>query len=402
MKKLLIWLLCVVLAASMAMIGISCKAETVEEVEEAAEEVEEAAEEVEEVTGKETTEETLTTVKVGSMPYSMYQVCHTAKELGFDKELGLDYVIREHVGPQNQMKELARKELDIVVGSIAEFVPVIKTMPEARLFSPLDLFLGFLFIGRAGEWKPWDELVDEMGAEKAKEYRLNEFKGKGFVGTPFRFLLINDMLSQIDLTQKDYTQLTYADDQLAAAAFIGGEGDTYTGSLPQEIRLLKDFNGEYVNLGGQEILGPMGLWYGNIITSEKFLKENREICLKYLAIQYRLNKLFNEDPTGKIAEIYNDNLNRKTGSGNTVEEFAILETVYDKFITIEWAKDNYFNPESPYYWRISADYNIKVAVENGILDEVVPADDYMPQEDIFNELLTREDLMEFINKPMSQ
>ena len=349
----------------------------------------------------ETVTEELTTVRLAVAPYSMYFGPYAAKEFGFDKELGLDYEIKEYVVIAHQFKELIRGDLDIVATCIPEFSPFIKTAPEARIFTPLDLFKGFIFIGRAEDgWKPWDELVEEMGLEKAVEFRRNEFKGKSFLGIPFRFALINDMFSQIGLTDKDYTSLEYADDQLAAVGFISGDGDIYTGSLPQEIRLLKDFNGEYVNLGGQEVLGPMGLWYGNMATTEKFLEENREICLKYMAIQYRLNKLFYEDPLGRICEIYNDNLNRLTGSENTIEQYAELETVYDYLMTVEWAKENYFNPESPYYWVRSADYNIKVLVESGVLDEIVPAVDYMPQDDIFNELLSREDLMEFINKPL--
>ncbi|MCL5986392.1 MAG: hypothetical protein M1371_07475 [Actinobacteria bacterium] len=342
-------------------------------------------------------EKELTPVNVGTAPYSMFQLPHATKDLGFDRDIGLDFTVKEYTSTSPATKALIRGEVDIVTHDIPELVPFIKTAPQVKTIAPLDLFKGFIFIGRKGEWKPWDELVQEMGLEKAKEFRLNEFKGKTFLGIPFRFALISDAVAQVGLTDKDYVAKTYADDQLAATAFIGGDGDVYTGSLPQEIELLKQPD-KYVNLGGQEILGPMGLWYGNIATTDKYLADNREAVLRYLAAQFRSIRLFNEQPD-KIVPILNENLRRVTGTEGTDEDYIELETVYDQFITIEWAKENYFNPDSPYYWKIAADYNIKVAADSGVIDKVVPAEEFMPQDDLFNELIGRQDLMDYINKP---
>ncbi len=343
-------------------------------------------------------DEELINVRIGSMPYAMFQVVYAVKEFGVDKEIGLNFIPKDYVSSPNAAKALLRNEIDIFGGALPEFVPFIGNAPKLRLFAPLDLFLGFIFVGRKGEWKPWPELLEEMGQEKAKEFRLNEFKGKTFMAIPFRFSLITDAIQQVGLTDKDYIAKSYADDQLAAVAFIGGEGDIYTGSLPQQIRLLKDPD-NYVHLGGQEVLGPMGLWYGNPITTEKFLKENREVILRYLAIQYRMAKVWWDDPY-KLAPIYNEILNKKTASNNTIEQYIELETVYDQFITLEWATEHYFNEKSPYYWKISANYNIQVLVDSGVLDEMVDPDIYMPQEELHKELLERKDLIDFINKPL--
>jgi len=341
-------------------------------------------------------EKELTPVRIGVAPYSMFVLFMASKEVGFDKEIGLDFKIDEFTSTAPAVKAMLSGDIDIASNCINEAVPYIKTAPQVKTVLPLGFFKGFIFIGRKGEFKPWDELVAEMGLEKAKEFRLNEFKGKGILGIPFRFSLVNDAIGQVGLTEKDYIAKTYADDQLAATAFINGDGDIYTGSLVQEMRMLKEMGDKFINLGGQEILGPMGLWYDTLVSTEKYVTENKEALLKTMAVEFRTIRAWDED-TMKIAPIMRKNINRLTGAEYSDEEYIELQTVYDDFQSMKDCKEALFNPESPLYAKIATDYNIKAAADAGTIDKVVPSEDYFWWEDIFKEFLTRNDLIEYVD-----
>ena len=97
------------------------------------------------------------------------------------------------------------------------------------------------------------------------------------------------------LTEDDVTLMKFADDQKGATAFMRGTGDISIGGLPQAKRLL-GMPDQYVNIGGDEILGPAGLWYDTNITTKKYITENRESCLRAMAAFYRAIRLFDKDP----------------------------------------------------------------------------------------------------------
>ena len=156
-----------------------------------------------------------------------------------------------------------------------------------------------------------------------------------------------------------------------------------------------------MSVGGSEILGPAGLWYGTVITTQEFLNKNREACLRSVAAMYRMIKLFDSNPQ-KVAQIGASALSRMTGGDFSVKEYINMETVYDQLLSVEAAKDGYFNKSSRLYWARPVAYYIDMAVKQGDLDKPVPPQDYYGQaEQLFGEIRTRQDLMSKINAPLN-
>jgi len=342
----------------------------------------------------------LTKVRVAMVPYSMMVWWSAAHELGIDKEFGLDFEIRKFTMTLPATQTMIHGDVDITPSCISEHIAVIGKAPQVKNFSSLGFFKGFIFIGRKGECKPFNELVAEVGLKKAKETRLKEFKGKEFCVIPQRKALIADAIAQVELTLGDIKLLNFADDQKAATAFIRGAGDFYMGSLPQERKLLKMPG--FVNAGGSEILGPAGLWYDTMVSTEKYMKENKETCLRIIAAMYRAIRLFDEQPK-KVAKICSKVLSEMTGGKFSVEEYITMQTVYDDFQSIENCLAGFYNPYSPLYWKYPVDYYIKMAVEQRDLDKIVPAEDYYGQaEKLFWELLKRKDLLQLIYAPFPE
>lgn len=342
----------------------------------------------------------LTKIRVGMCPYPMFVLWLPAHEFGIDKEFGLDFEITEFVMTLPATQAMIHGDVDIVPSCHNEQIAAMAKATQLQQLSTLGYFKGFIFVGRKGEWKPFDELVAEMGLKKAKETRLKEFKGKAFVGIPQRKPLVADTIAQVGFTLKDIRLLKFADDQKGATAFIKGAGDVSIGGLPQALRLL-DMPDQFVNLGGHRILGPAGLWYDTVITTKKYLEENRETCLRAVAAMYRTIRLFDEFPE-KVGVSASKALSRMTGGKFSIETWIEMQTVYDDFVSIEEGLAGYYNPASDLYWRHTVSYNLEMAKEEGDLDETVSIEDnFSLHEELFWELLTRKDLLQLIYAPFS-
>jgi len=342
--------------------------------------------------------EELTKVRINVSPYAMYQIWVAAHELGIDKEFGLDFEIESLMTETGGAQALIRGDLDVTPTSVAGHMAFIGKAPQVKCFSPVGFFKGFNFIGRKGKSKPFDELIAEMGLKKAKETRLKEFKGKTFCLVPIFQSLVADTLAQIGLTTDDIKVINFASDDKAAVAFIRGVGDFYIGSLPQQRKMLK-MSDQFINAGGSKLLGPAGLWYDLSLSTEKYMEKNKETCLRIIAAKYRTIRLFDEQPE-KVAKVGAEAISKATGGKFSVEEYITMQTVYDDFLSIEECLAGFYNPDSPLYWKISVDYNIKLAVEQGSIDKIVHAEDYYGQsEELFFDLLKRKDLLQLIYAP---
>jgi hypothetical protein len=276
-------------------------------------------------------------------------------------------------------------------------VSVMKGVPDIRHFAPVGFYQGFFFVGRKADWKSWDDLKAEKGLEEARKIRRNEFKGKVINIIPQKIPLVVDMLQQVGLTENDVKFMKFADDQKGATAFLAGEGDLYIGGIPQQKKLVEQSD-KYVNVGGHEILGPAGVWYDTVATTDRFMVNNREAALRTFACMLLTMKYFYKD-TQKFAELGSAEMSRISGSTFSVEDFTEMQTKYDQYQTLERCKSDVYNKDSVYYWRYPAEYTIKTAVKDGVLDESYTADKYFGEsEKLFNELLARQDIMKIIEE----
>lgn len=340
----------------------------------------------------------LLTVKVAVTPYTMYMLYPVAKELGLDKKFGLNLELTSVASQTVGATLLVRNDVDVSAACISDHLAMISGSPDITNFMPVGFFKGFIFIGRADEWLSWDEVLIKHGgnAEAAKEARVKEFKGKSFVNITTRYALILDMLAQYGLGEDDVDFMDFSEDAKASAAFLGGCGDVFIGSLATAYTMLNDESGNYINLGGHEILGPAGMWFDTMLTNDKFMLENREAAIRLMAMTFAAIEAFNKDVEG-FSEIAARYLTEYTGSQYNVQDYIIFQTEKDVFQTLSDAKEGFFNPGSNMYWANPVDYNIQINIKNGDLKEGVSGKQYYgASEDLFNELLERQDLIDLI------
>ena len=276
-------------------------------------------------------------------------------------------------------------------------IPFYENVPTLRNWMVTNQFKGFAIIGRKGQTPTYAELVGELGHEKAKEKVLLSMKGKTFAIVKVNHgPMVDSALQQVGLSLDDVEVLNFPDHPSAGFAFESGEGDFYTGALPQQIRLLT-VSDEYVNVGGHEILGPAGLWYSTMLSDQTWLEENEERTLKLLAIWYRTMR-YVEERFDYALPIWTASLNERMGSDTfSVDQTRVAIEQFEFFPTMEEAAEGVFNRDSDLSWRNSVDHYLP-NVENVPADFNV--DDYEVHSKYYDALVANEELVAWINAPL--
>jgi ABC-type nitrate/sulfonate/bicarbonate transport system substrate-binding protein len=346
-----------------------------------------------------TEEQKVYTVHVARTPFFDYQFFEVAEKLGWDKELGIKFEDTWLTQSGPAMQALANGSIDVAGSCIVCNYPFYESIPELRNFMTVNQFKGFVVIGRQGASKSYDEFLAELGDPKeATKAAVQQLKGKTFPIYEANYLpLLTAVLEQGGLTIADIKTINFADDEKAALAMIGGEGDFYIGGLPSETNLLQNHPEDFKLIGGAEILGPAGLWYSNITATQKWLDENEEAALILMAMAYRYNRYIQED-LDKVLPMVADAMNAHSGVASSVED---LKFTFDKFLqfrTYQQDAETCYNPESNLYWEASAKYYVAKSTE-------LPKDaDYLLQNPLnpwFDKFMAREDLKAWVDKPLN-
>jgi ABC-type nitrate/sulfonate/bicarbonate transport system substrate-binding protein len=338
------------------------------------------------------------TVRVGRTPFFDYQFFEIAQAFGWDEELGIIFQDTWLTQSGPSMQALANGSIDLAGSCIVCNYPFYESIPELRNFMTVNQFKGFVVIGRQGEAKSYDEFLAELNdPDAAQKATVQQLMGKTFPIYEANYLpLLTAVLEQGELSIDDITTINFPDDEKAALAMIGGEGDFYIGGLPSEINLLMNHPDDFKLIGGSEILGPAGLWYSNITATENWLEDNEEAALRIMAMAYRYNRYVQED-IDKILPLVVEAMNAHSGVATTVEDLQFIFDTFLDFRTYQQDAETCYDPNSDLYWEASASYYVEKSAE------LPPNADYKiqnPLNEWFQKFLAREDLLEWVNKPL--
>jgi len=338
-----------------------------------------------------------TTVKIGMAPYFEYQPWVLADQLGLDEEQGLDFQFTNYTSTDKAVVAAYRGDLDIAPSCQACTLPLMGQLPDIREWMITNQFKGFILIGRAGETETFEELSKEVGDEEAKKQILESLRGKEFAIRSSSYLsLLTAALEQVGMTTDDITIIDFQSDSQAALAFIGGTGDYYIGSLPEEAKLLASPD-KYVNAGGTDVLGDAGLWFSTMNATEKWLTENEDLAVKLLAVWYRTMTYMADDPDTMVP-MFADAINEATSATLSDDDIAYITTELERFATLDQAETEFYDPESPTYFMKAMDFYVPASAD--VLPDDYDVDTAVQNAEFFQRLLDDDDLVEWINSPI--
>lgn len=337
-------------------------------------------------------------VRVGMTPFFDYQFFSVAEEFGWDEELGLNLQFEWLTQSGPSIQALANGSLDTVNTCVVCNFPFYESVPDMQNFLTVNQFKGFVVIGLQGESKSYEEFLAELGdAEAAQKATIEQFHDQTFPIYLANYQpLLAAVLEQAGMTLDDVNTVNFPDDEKAALAMIGGEGTFYMGGLPSEINLLMNHPDQFKLIGGAEILGPAGLWYSNVASSEQWLAENEEVALKIMAMSYRYNRYVQEKPEA-VMPIVVEAMNAHSGVATDPEELDFIFDTFLDFRTYQQDQETTYSPESELYWENSAQYYVERSEE-------LPEDaDYLVQNPLnawFDKFLEQSDLLAWVDAPL--
>ncbi|MCZ7545794.1 MAG: ABC transporter substrate-binding protein [Anaerolineae bacterium] len=331
-------------------------------------------------------------------PFFDYQFFAVAETFGWDEELGLDLQFTWLTQSGPSIEALAAGSVDTVNTCVVCNFPFYESVPEMMNFLTVNQYKGFVVIGRVGQATTYQEFLDELGdPEEAKLATLEQLRGKTWPMYRANYEpLLRAVLDQAGMTFEDVEVINFPDDEKAALAMIGGTGDFYMGGLPSEINLLSNHPDEFMLIGGAEILGPAGLWYSQVASSDEWLANNEDAALKIMAMSYRYNR-YVQEMRDEIMPIVVEAMNAHSGVATTEEELTFIFDTFLDFRTYQQDQETTYNPESPLYWANSAEYYVAQSQD-------LPEDaDYRlnnPLDEWFEKFLEHEDLLEWVDAPL--
>jgi ABC-type nitrate/sulfonate/bicarbonate transport system substrate-binding protein len=337
-------------------------------------------------------------VRVAMTPFFDYQFLSVADELGWDEELGVDLQFTWFAQSGPSIQALVNGSVDTVNTCVICNFPFYESVPELRDFLTVNQFKGFVLIGRQGASKTYAEFLEELGDPvAAQKATLEQVRGKTFPMYSANYeTLLKATLDQAGMTLDDVEIVNFPDDEKAALAFIGGTGDFYMGGLPSEINLLQNHPEEFQLIGGAEILGPAGLWYSQVGSSENWLEANEDLAHKIMAMSYRFNRYVNEQPE-TVMPIVARAMNEHSGVATSEEDLGFI---FDTFLAFRSYQDDAtttYDPESDLYWGRSGDYYVTQSAD---LPEGADYRLQNPLDEWFASFLTRTDLLEWVDAPL--
>jgi ABC-type nitrate/sulfonate/bicarbonate transport system substrate-binding protein len=344
---------------------------------------------------------TMPTVKVALGPFYDYQLFTVAKQLGIDKQFGVNLDIVNLPG-SDAYQQLKHGSVDVGFSCESCALPIYKNFPDLRDFMITLQFKGNVVIGRKGSKREtYDQLSKKQGgnAKTAGAAWVKTLKGSSWC-----LSVANDeptlaaLLSLGGLTTKDVHIVPFPNEDKGALAFIQGSCDYYFGSLPQEIRMVSspELKSKFV-VAGPSSLFPLN--YSNFSATQEWLTKNQDTALRLIAIWFRATKYLYERPN-TVLPIVAKAVQTATGGvlSPSATHYALFQFNY--FAPFNKAYDSYYNPSKP-TWEGSA---LNALFAQGKKQGTVPANLNWRTVEIssgmFKKLEARSDLVSLINAPI--
>jgi len=334
-------------------------------------------------------------VKVKIAPHAVWdcQPWNVAKDWGFFEDVNIKATIIDMPSiEQPGMEALVAHSIDVACLTELTGPALLPTLEDFTYFLIGDIWKGQrLVIRPESDLKTYNEFLEELGdPEAAIKATAAQLKGKTIVtqlgassDAPIRGALSAGGLTWDDV---NFIDMPYIE---AATAFIRGEGDVFTGSLPTTQRTIEA--GGVTMLSSGELGGAM-MCFVNYTVRKSYLKENEETVLRLLGVWYRtVDFLQPKNPKWDEAiEIMRRHVNKASGASFTHEQGVGILTDISPYPTFEKAAEVYYNPESPVdkNWRKRARWAINQRVKAGQLEPgQVKVDDLSDAQRLYYKLL---------------
>ena len=266
-------------------------------------------------------------VRVGYIPFHYYTIWEYAKDQGWDKEIGIDIELKFYSSGGPEITGFTAHDIDIGVFAFTPFMVATSKGVDIKLIGIIQNAIGMTVVVTQPKIKSMEELKGgKVGFARATNFEL----------------VFREVAKAHGLKIEDFEVLNLAAPDVYAA-MAAGKIDGACTDIPVAWTLQQEYKCNIVG-GGFE------LWEKVVIPDvmcavEGFAKENPLLTVKTMAVYYRVQKYFKDNPDFAVKWI-TDTQNRLMGSKQPVEASkASLEKI--KVVTPQDNMATYFKRGHP-------------------------------------------------------
>lgn len=287
-------------------------------------------------------------VTVGGVPYFNDAFFLAGEQLGYAREVGLK--IRYHViGAYPEVHQaLAGGSLDLAATIPQALVPSAGALTNVVWVMANDMWWGSGVLVRPGKFKTYEQLLKDLrDPEKTLKATVGQLKGKtligNFAGGPG--IYVPKLLEYAGLSTNDVKMLNLPPGQ-GPAAFIRGEGDTFSGTLPDRARVMEE--GAEVLIDARDMPFVEAFLYDGWAARKDWLAKNEDTLMRLLAVHFRVADLLRTPDRDKALDIMRRWVNKETGATFSLPQARWVFDTISPEPTAEEVSEWFYDPKSKY------------------------------------------------------
>lgn len=297
------------------------------------------------------------TVRFAAGPVFDAQMPAVGLEKGYFDDVGIDAEVKTAVELAQGTQALAAGDLEFAFQALEATIPQARTLDSISWARIDDIWYGLSLVGREGEYKTFDEFVQEgQSDEEALVSTLEQLRGKSLI-TFFRQwkASLNGLLEAAGLGPADeFFNIVDMPFQEGAVAFLRGEGDIYMGDLPGTFRVLEEDGVELTSARDWPPF-PGSFIYVGWVSDKGWMAENEDTYMRVMGVLFRVandlspRTLEPNKPQDEALTIMYEKVNEESGASFDLEAARWVNKDVSPWLTVDEMGEVLFDPKSPQY-----------------------------------------------------
>jgi len=309
-------------------------------------------------------------VKIGLAAYQDLLSLTIAKEKGWDKEEGLNFVFIE-VEWREGHEFLASGAVDFTSSCDGDEVSRAEKIPDIVLTNLLYLFAahGVAVRGDSGMKTYWEHRGEGLDKKAAITQTMQQLKGSMIILTKGLGMdaALKKAAEEAGLNYPGDFELIDMSHADGLAAFLGGSGDGYIGGIPQRLRAVK----EGAKILFDESIYAEAVLHCGMATRMQYVDANPEVPIKLQKIMFRTLRYIEQNPREGLTHIV-DEVNKRSAANMTFDELNAAWNEMEFFPSnARWAFTTAVSPEGSQYWRAGLEFRMNTYLADGTLTKAV-------------------------------
>jgi ABC-type nitrate/sulfonate/bicarbonate transport system substrate-binding protein len=314
-------------------------------------------------------------VTIGAVPYYNDALWLAGEQLGFAQEVGLK--IKYHViGAYPEVHQaLAGGSIDLAATIPQALVPSAGALTNVVWVMANDMWWGSGVLVRPGKLKTYQQFLKERrDPKKALQAAVLQLKGKtligNFAGGPG--IYVPKLLELAGLSTSDVKMLNLPPGQ-GPAAFIRGEGDTFSGTLPDRARVMEE--GAEVLIDARDMPFVEAFLYDGFAARRDWVAKNEDALMRLFAVHFRIADMLRTPERDKALDIMRRWVNKETGANFSMPQARWVFDTISPEPTAEEVSEWFYDPKSRYNFEKELERRITFFTAKGKLKPGVVAVD---------------------------